>query len=390
MEKQIESFVQFAAEQEMRDTNAIAEALLAWYATRRRDLPWRRTADPYHIWVAEIMLQQTQVSTVIPYYERFLARFPSLQALAEADLDEVLALWAGLGYYSRARNLHAAARIVHREYGGQLPAEYAKLLALPGIGDYTAGALLSIAFHRDVPAIDANATRVLCRLYDEAREPGKAAVKRALRGYAEALLPHGQAGALNQALMELGSTVCLPKAPRCGECPLAPWCRARALGTQEERPIPKQKVQVPHRRWVAALVTHGDRLLIVRRVPQGLLGGLWELPGGEVAVGQNHHQALAAHLRAGLGTALHIDQHLATVRHAYSHFCLSVRVYGCRPTSEPVPSGDPWDNHHWLAPAEMEAFGLTGVTRKILAAVRRGAQNLADSSLPGTPGVVIL
>jgi len=254
--------------------STISSTLLSWYAEAHRDLPWRRTRDPYSIWVSEIMLQQTQVTAVIPYYVRFLARFPTVRELADATLDDVLALWQGLGYYARARNLHAAAGLVSAQHGGMLPDDRVELLALPGVGEYTADAILSIAFGRDLPAIDGNVARVLCRLFDYAEDPKKAAGKRRLRRHAEALLPKGEAGRFNQAMMELGATICRPRNPLCPECPVAQLCRAHALGVEILRPIPRRRRALPHREAVAAFVQRDGRVLFVRRLPHGLLGGL--------------------------------------------------------------------------------------------------------------------
>jgi A/G-specific adenine glycosylase len=344
----------------------MADALLAWYVGHKRDLPWRRTTDPYHIWVSEIMLQQTQVQTVIPYYLRFLDRFPSISALAEASLDSVLAVWEGLGYYGRARNLHAAASQVCALYGGALPSDREALLALPGIGAYTAGAILSIAFGQRTVAVDGNVVRVLCRLFDYAEDPTKAAGKRTIRGLAENLLGSAPPGEFNQALMELGATVCVPRAPLCDACPLAPHCRARRNGTQYLRPIPKMRPPVPEKVLAAALLVAGERVLVVRRRPQGLLGGLWDLPMAEVEPPASDGAALAQKLAQQLGIAIRMGERLATVKHAYTHFKVSVAVYRCTFSGEPSPQGE-WDRFHWLAADEQEAFGLTGVTVKILA-----------------------
>jgi len=354
--------------QDAPDYAALAHALLAWYAAQRRDLPWRRATDPYRLWVAEVMLQQTQVSTAIPYYARFLARFPGVEALAAAPLDAVLALWQGLGYYARARSLHRAAQIVCAQHGGQVPSDPATLRALPGIGAYTAGAILSIAFGQDEPALDGNAIRVLCRLADYAQDPATTAGKAALRGYAMALLPHGQAGAFNQAMMELGATVCTPRDPRCAVCPLAEPCRARAVGTQLQRPVARARRPSPQRALVAALVEREGKLLLVRRRPQGLLGGLWELPGGEISAGEGHAQALARALSAELGLQAEVGEPLAIVRHAYSHFRVTVQAHRCTVQGTPRPAG-PWDDARWLALDALTDYGLTGVTHKILAHV---------------------
>ena len=343
----------------------LTAALLAWYAAQRRDLPWRRTTDPYRIWVSEIMLQQTQVATVIPYYERFLARFPTVDALARAPLDEVLALWQGLGYYARARSLHAAARMVRTMHAGVIPNTVSDLRALPGVGDYTAGAVLSIAYGQDVPAIDGNVVRVLCRLFDFDRDPDKASGRRMMRRNAESLLLPGRAGELNQALMELGAIICLPRAPHCEPCPLAVFCRARALGVQELRPLPVRRAPVPQREAMAALIQREARLLIVRRLPQGLLGGLWELPTGEFIPGEKHFEALSRLLGQHLSLRAEVTDQVAVVHHAYTHFRLTVYLCRCIAHGDPTPSG-PWNAFHWLAPDELGTYGLTGVATKIL------------------------
>ena len=251
------------------------DALLAHFDRTRRDLPWRRTTDPYAIWVSEVMLQQTRVDAVIPYYERWMARFPSTDALARADLDDVLVHWQGLGYYSRARNLHRAAREVRERLNGRVPGEADELRRLPGVGEYTAGAVASIAFGRRVPAVDGNVRRVLSRLHD-IEEPRPAQLRR----LAGDMVPADRPGDFNQALMELGATICTPRAPRCGTCPVSRWCRARRLGVQEERPRPKSKKRVPEEAVETAVVVREDgALLLVRRPEEGLLGGMWEPPG---------------------------------------------------------------------------------------------------------------
>jgi A/G-specific adenine glycosylase len=348
------------------DHAAITQALLRWYRARRRDLPWRQTRDPYRIWVSEVMLQQTQVTTVLPYYARFLEAFPTVAALAAAALDRVLVLWEGLGYYTRARNMHRAAQLIVARHEGRLPTSYQALLALPGIGAYTAGAVASIAFGADVPAVDANVVRVLCRLFDFAASPRDAAGKRALGEYARALLPAGQAGDFNQAMMELGATLCTPKAPLCGECPFADPCVALRLGVQTERPLRAPRRVVPHREWVSALIERRGRLLVARRVPEGLLGGLWELPGCES--GDDHLLVLGACLASTLGLTLQEATQVALVRHAYTHFRISVHVCRAMTLGMPQPTG-PWDRLHWLAPEELGQYAFTGVTNKSLANV---------------------
>ncbi len=357
----------------------VAAALMTWYAAHRRDLPWRQTSDAYRVWVSEIMLQQTQVATVIPYYERFLARFPTVESLAAADLDEVLALWQGLGYYARGRNLHTAAIEIVARHGGELPRTREALLALPGIGDYTAGAILSIAFGQDEPAVDANITRVLARLLDYDRDPTTTAAKRTFRQGMAALFPPARArghsaAAVIQAMMDLGSTICTSRAPQCKVCPLAALCLAKAHGVVEERPLRKVRAERPHRTLGLAVAgvgpnARGGRLLLVRRVPRGLLGGLWELPGCEAPSVEALPAALERDLAAHLGLTLSAAAHHGAVEHGYSHFTLTAHLYVCQIEGEPTPDG-PWDQAAWLAPEELADYGLTGLTTKALASLQ--------------------
>lgn len=349
----------------------ITTRLLDWYRNTHRRLPWRQTQTPYHIWVSEVMLQQTQVSTVISYYGRFLRAFPTVCDLAAADLDEVLALWQGLGYYARARNLYRAAQIVCADWEGQLPRDHDSLLALPGIGEYTAGAIESIAYNQPVLALDANQRRVLCRLYDYAKDPTRAAGKRALQTFGRQLLSAEAPGTFNQAVMELGATICTSGTPKCQECPLRHFCRARHRSVQALRPLRSSKKRRPHKQYAYAYCQHSaepDTVLIVRRPPSGLLGGLWELPGGEVA-GKDPAKELRALLFESLGIDCVIRAKLASVRHGYSHFSLTATVYACQ-IEKTLTLQSNWDDHHWLRSDEQEAYGLSGVTCKILDALR--------------------
>ena len=266
------------------DPAGFREALLAHFDSGRRALPWRVGRTPYRVMVSEFMLQQTRVETVIPYYERWMRKFPDWESLARATEDEVILEWKGLGYYSRARNLHRTARTVRERYGGHLPPGPAALKTLPGVGDYTAGAVASIAFGEAVPAVDGNVRRVLARLHDiAAPSPAR------LRREAARLLDHARPGDFNEAMMELGATVCTPRSPRCGECPVAQWCRARLAGTAEERPARRRRTRAPRVAYATAvLVDAAGRTLLVRRPPRGLLAGMWEFPavrvGGEGGV----------------------------------------------------------------------------------------------------------
>jgi len=372
------------------DAGDVARALLDWYARCHRDLPWRRTSDPYAIWVSEVMLQQTQVSTAVSYYERFLHAFPTVHELANAALDDVLAVWQGLGYYARARNLHAAARIVAEKYGGRLPRARRALEALPGVGPYIAGALLSIAFGQDEVAVDANATRVLTRLYDFGRDPSTSAGRCVVTALAQCLLPTGRAREFNAAMMELGATVCTPARPRCASCPVTGQCLARRRGTQEQRPARKPKREVPTRSLVVAVCRRqepegGDCVLIVRRAPAGLLGGMWELPSAEVLPDRLPEQALEGTLRDHLGLRVETRERLAEVRHAYSHFRVRAGIYACRTRGKAEPHG-PWDAAHWLAPDEEADYGLTRLTTKALEVIGWPPDRRPSVSVPWPSG----
>jgi len=259
---------------------ALAGALVRWFRASNRDLPWRRTRDPYAIWVSEIMLQQTRVEAVVPYYDRFVARFPTVHALADAPIDDVLHAWSGLGYYRRARQLHAAAAVVVGEHAGTVPGDDEALRALPGIGRYTAGAIRSIAFGHAAPIVDGNVARVLSRLFALKGGPGDTAWEKRLWTLAAQLVPASDPSGFNQGLMELGATVCLPRAPRCEACPLAKFCKAHALGREEAFPPPKPRAKVERvERWALLTRRRSDGALLLRRLAEDERNaGQWELP----------------------------------------------------------------------------------------------------------------
>jgi len=342
------------------------ERLLAWLASNQRDLPWRRDRSPYSVLVSEIMLQQTQVSTVIPYYLRFMEAFPDLCTLAAAPLDRVLAQWRGLGYYARARSLHRAAIILCDEYEGVLPDDPAILRTLPGIGEYTAGAILSIAFGQDVPAVDANVARVLSRLCDDPSDPRTPAGKRRLVELARALLPLGRTGAFNEAMMELGALVCSSAAPRCELCPLAGDCLALERGTIAQRPVTSSKKERPTRQYVCLLDQADGRVLLVRRLTHGLLGGLWELPGGELLSDEDARVGIARILADDLSMSLSGAEVLGKVRHGYTHFTVEVAVLRGEARGTPQPTGG-WDAWVRASEHDLPSYGLTGVATRALA-----------------------
>jgi A/G-specific adenine glycosylase len=352
--------------------------LLNWYSQHARCLPWRGVQDPYQIWVSEIMLQQTRVETVIPYFERWVVRFPTIDALAAASQQDVLAAWEGLGYYSRARNLHRAAQFLVDHFGGKLPADIRQLRKLPGVGRYTAGAIASIAFGLDQPALDGNIRRVLSRLFDVTEAARSSAFERHLWQLAEEHLPPGRAGEYNQALMDLGALVCTPRAPDCPHCPLADGCQARLLGVQAQRPLAKPRPAIPHYTVTAAVIFAADhpqsdtRVLIAQRPTDGLLGGLWEFPGGKVEPGEDLPVCLQREICEELGVEIEVGEPLGVYRHAFTHFRVTLHAFRCSlraslvgddptPILRPIQVAD----IRWVKPEELVNFPMGKIDRQI-------------------------
>ncbi len=361
------------------DPPQIAARLLAWGAAQQRPLPWRQPAanggrDPYRVWVSEVMLQQTQAAVVIPYYERWLARFPTVAALAKAALDDALKYWEGLGYYARARHLHRAAQIVMAQHGGQIPAARAALTALPGIGRSTAGAILSLAFGQRAALLDGNLKRVLSRLFDLDAPLGQAGAEAQLWRLSEALVaavPHaGQVGALNEALMDLGASVCLPGRPNCTACPLLDLCLAQARGVQAARPVRQARKALPHFDVACGLIWRADgRLLIAQRPANGMLGGLWEFPGGKQEAGESLPECLRREIMEELGVEVTVGVELAAVEHTYTHLRITLHAFDCRwRLGQPQTLGvAAWA---WVRPAEMARFALPATDLKIIQTLR--------------------
>lgn len=348
---------------------AFRRALLAWYRTTARDLPWRRTDDPYRVWLSEIMLQQTQVATVVPYYARFLAAFPTVHDLAAAPLDRVLKLWEGLGYYRRARHLHHAARVIVAEHKGQLPRELPTLQKLPGVGRYTAGAIASIAFGAAVPTVDGNIRRVLARLFCIDGDVTAPAAQEELWRLAALLLAPRAAGDFNQALMELGARVCTPTGPSCETCPVARWCAARAAGMQTQLPRRATKRAVPRITAAAAIVEDRGRYLLVQRPAEGLLAGLWGWPQVDLENGHDPPTALRAALHERWGVQAELERMAATVTHIFTHRHLTLAVFvgPCRRPSRSRAKAPP---HAWVTATELERYALATVDHKAWRAAR--------------------
>ena len=353
------------------DAAAIGRALVDWFRATCRDLPWRRdSSDPYRVWVSEIMLQQTQVATVEPYYERWVRRFPTLRSLAEADIKDVLRHWEGLGYYGRARRLHEAARVVFAQHGGTVPHDVENLRRLPGIGEYTAGAIAAIAFGMPTVALDANARRVLRRIV------GADMPDAALRTIGKTMIPPGAAGAFVQSLFELGATICTARRADCETCPVEPWCKAHAagnaLGVGHSRPSPRT-TRLIH---AAAIVECERRVLLVRRRPEGLWADLWEFPWRDMANGETAEQCAMRAAREVAGVEAEAVGTLCTVRHTVTHYAIRLHAVHCRTAT---PCGRPLDCAElvWLPWDALDGFPMPSPHRKI---VRTAASRFAAAS----------
>ncbi len=332
--------------------------LLAWYKKNGRSMPWRDHPDPYAVWVSEIMLQQTRVETVIPYFEKWMSLFPTIVSLADADEQVVLNAWEGLGYYSRARNLHKAAKIVAEKFSGKLPRNLDDLRSLPGIGRYTVGAIASIAFKMDEPTLDGNLRRVFSRLYNVTEFADSPVGEKILWDLAAKNLPKGRAGDYNQALMDLGATICLPRSPRCLLCPLMEICKARQNGTQELRPVLKAKKPSPHYVHAAGVVIQRGRVLLSQRPTDGLLGGMWEFPNARVAADPD--KELVKVLNAAYSLKVRRGEALGVIQHAYTHFKITVHAFRCEALSVPKNK-----NLKWVKLNELDNYPMGKVDRVI-------------------------
>jgi A/G-specific adenine glycosylase len=347
---------------------ALAQRLRTWFRRHRRDLPWRHDRDPYRIWVSEVMLQQTQVATVVPYFERFVRAFPTVTALAAADEHDVLRLWEGLGYYRRARDLHRTARRLAAEHAGRFPDDPQQLRGLPGLGRYTVNAVLSQAFDAPLPILEANSQRVLSRLFGRTADPREGPARRWLWRVAEAMLPARSSGEFNQALMELGALVCTPREPRCDACPLARYCVARQLGLENSIPPRAPQPQTTYVHEAAAVVRKGDRVLLVQRPDTGRWAGLWEFPHGPLRDGESHADS-AARLAAEL-TGLHVrvGPELLTLRHGITRFHITLVAFEAefvrgRFSSPFYVKGE------WLLPADLASYPVSSPQRRLARAL---------------------
>ena len=344
-------------------------SLQKWYVANRREMPWRNTSDPWAIWVSEVMLQQTQVETVIPYFNRFISRFPTPEAFSSAHEDDVLKQWEGLGYYARARNLHTAAKQIVENHGGRVPENVTAFLALKGVGPYIAAAVQSIAFNQPLAAVDGNVKRVLSRVTCNDSPVNAANSHRVYQPVADRFLDSKNPGDHNQAMMELGARICRPKKPLCNACPVPDFCDAYQAKTVEKYPRLEKRKKVPTRHIAVGVIKKGDKLLICKRSPDGLLGGLWEFPGGGVEKGETAAAACVRECREEVGLNVAVDCQLTTVRHAYTHFRIVMDVYMCSVISGRVRLNGPVA-HRWVDFHELSTFAFPKANSKFIPLVR--------------------
>ena len=340
-------------------------ALLTWFKKSQRKMPWRGIHDPYLIWVSEVMLQQTQVKKVVDYYERFIKRFPNVQQLAASPLQDVLKAWEGLGYYARARNLHKAAQCVVEEFDGEVPRDYATFKKLPGVGDYSAAAVQSIAFNTPYAAVDGNIKRVLARLFLIDAPINEASSAKIFQQKADGLLDQEEPGLFNQAMMELGATVCRPQSPTCLVCPVNQFCEAFHAARQDEFPHRRKTAAVPEHRIAAGVIHKGAEVLIVQRPLDGLLGGLWEFPNGQIIEDETAEEACIRYIADIVNLSVTNLKSLTRVRHAFTHFKIVVDVFECKYQSGEVVLNGPIDAN-WVEVAALQDYPLPRATHKIL------------------------
>ncbi len=345
------------------------QRLVQWFAQSQRQMPWRDDPRPYAVWLSEVMLQQTQVETVIPYFQRFVQAFPDMHTLAAAEQQDVLKLWEGLGYYSRARNLHQAAQVVVKQYDGELPQDARTLQTLPGFGPYTAAAVSSIAFGQPVPVVDGNVLRVFCRFWGIETDIRQPRVKAELQSRLEPFVAMASPAAFNQAIMELGALICRPKSPRCAACPLAADCVAYSDRRTAELPVKSQRQPVPQYHIAVGIIWKDGTILIGRRRQDQMLGGLWEFPGGRQQTGESLAETVRRKIAAETGLQAHIGGPYCQVKHGYTHFKMTLTAFRCEwlgGEAKPLTA----DELRWVRLDDLDAYPLPKANIKVLEAVR--------------------
>ena len=355
-----------------RQHRAFHQDLLDWYDKNKRSMPWREIDDPYRTWVAEIMLQQTRVDTVRDYYPRFLEAFPTVEALAAAERDEVLKHWEGLGFYARARHLHEAARYVVEEHDATVPDTMDAIRDLKGVGPYTAAAVLSIAHGKPHAVLDGNVKRVLTRIFAVEEDATTTTAERELRRLANELLDPDRPGDFNQAMMELGALVCTPSTPLCDRCPLQNVCRAHEAETEEDYPVTPESEPVPHHDIAVGLVFNEsvNQLLIQRRPDEGLLGGLWEFPGGKQEEGEPLSEACRREVKEELGIDVAVEEPFYTLSHAYSHFKITLHAFRCR-IKAGTPEAREDQPFQWVGLDDLDNFAFPRANRRLIEELER-------------------
>ena len=347
-----------------------SSALIQWYQAHERPFPWRQEVTPYRVWISEIMLQQTQADRVVPYFHHWIRVFPDIRSVAEAEEDDLLKAWEGLGYYSRARRLQAAARTILAEHGGSLPRDLGELLKLPGIGPYTGAAIMSLAFNQPCAVVDGNVERVFARVLNIETPVKNRAGQELVRNAAQAMIPQGQARIFNQALMELGATVCLPRRPSCGKCPVSRDCRSLAEGVELERPVPGKQPRIQAIQVAAGVLTDGGRIFIQKRPPHGLMASLWEFPGGKLNHAESPDQALIREFREELDLDIAVGDKITVIRHGYTTFRVTLHVFWCRlrqgsGSQQPVLRAA--TDSAWVEPRELNRFAFPAADKKLVA-----------------------
>lgn len=345
----------------------LAKRLIRWFQQHQRDLPWRREVSPYRVWISEIMLQQTQIDRVCLYFQRWMDRFPTVQAVAEADQDSLLKAWEGLGYYTRVKNIQKTARSLMQTHQGRLPDSHAELLKLPGIGEYTAGAIMSLAFQAPYPAVDGNVERVFARLFD-LPGPVKSPENRAfIRKEIQGMMPENQARDFNQALMELGALICRPHNPECARCPCPPSCRSLRKGTVHERPVRTKPAPAKPLQVAAGVLLHQGRIFIQKRPATGLMASLWEFPGGKIKEGETPQDALMREFQEELALSVAVGGSIMVIRHGYTTFKVTLHTFWCHlspPDQSPVLCFAV--DSRWVLPGDIQKYPFPSADKKLI------------------------
>lgn len=356
--------------------SAIGDLLLCWFDRNRRSLPWRRDYAPYRVWISEIMLQQTQVKTVVPYYLRWMDRFPDLRSVAAASEEEILKCWEGLGYYKRAANIHRAAQILVKDHGGEIPRDHGLVSKLPGVGPYTAGAIMSLAFNESYAAVDGNVERVVARMFDVSETVRSPQARRLIQSAATRLIPEGRARSFNQALMELGACICTPKDPDCRQCPVSGHCISLRMGIVDKRPVRGKRKPCTPIEVAIGVIVHGGRILIQKRPPQGLMANLWEFPGGKVEAGESPKEAVVRELWEEVRMEVSSVRSLGSIRHSYTSFRVVLHAYLCelvKPDQEPLPRAAV--EVRWVDPSRLDDYAFPTANRRLIPKIQKMAES---------------